>query len=552
MQGVTLKHNEEYHGIELYFDKKPSEATIANLKEQGFRWHRTKKCWYAKETETRSDFANKLCDIKEPKKATKPINKKEKTDKLNTFAASYDKIGNAEIIPNGDVGLIGHIEVFCEEEQIYFRRFYGCESITIEDLTNAQATGKTCDIWSIYPGPGINKEDLFSLLSNAGINSITDLVKSCRAGESIDGVTISCHQMKGVYIFSPFVEVKPLKELPEKWTKRNFTQALMSGQLFRGEVAYHYTDDYAMDAAYSFGTGREIDMVSFAKNEVGDWDSCTSCYSDKSSKDKNGIYIVHYSPYSNSGKTLYFDVNCDIAQGKKRAKEHAEALANYNNMMKASCITVKPEDINPCKIYTVSELDMDINTGVYCIKESNLQGFVLQERLNPEDSLMDVLSFKEIELQPDQFYSIANFYHRMSNLETDDSRLVAMGNWEHIVSGKALLEMTAEEKYMPDIRLDSKDKFISYEAALENLTNHANGTMKWLTGVCDVDYKASIKKLTNEYIRAGGKVNSDLAHGEPKQNRVSLDELIGFAQKREATQKSGPSEKDIQYSDPIR
>lgn len=40
--------NEEYQGEELYFDDKPTEEIITILKENSYRWHRQKKCWYRK------------------------------------------------------------------------------------------------------------------------------------------------------------------------------------------------------------------------------------------------------------------------------------------------------------------------------------------------------------------------------------------------------------------------------------------------------------------------------------------------------------------------
>lgn len=40
--------NEEHQGEELYFDDKPTEEIITILKENGYRWHRQKKCWYRK------------------------------------------------------------------------------------------------------------------------------------------------------------------------------------------------------------------------------------------------------------------------------------------------------------------------------------------------------------------------------------------------------------------------------------------------------------------------------------------------------------------------
>jgi len=40
--------NEEHQGEELYFDNKPIPDIITTLKENGYRWHRQKNCWYRK------------------------------------------------------------------------------------------------------------------------------------------------------------------------------------------------------------------------------------------------------------------------------------------------------------------------------------------------------------------------------------------------------------------------------------------------------------------------------------------------------------------------
>lgn len=43
--------NNELNGVELYFEGKPMAEVLTNLKENKFRWNRTKKCWYAKQNE---------------------------------------------------------------------------------------------------------------------------------------------------------------------------------------------------------------------------------------------------------------------------------------------------------------------------------------------------------------------------------------------------------------------------------------------------------------------------------------------------------------------
>lgn len=40
--------NEEHQGEELYFDEKPTPEIINTLKENCYKWHNVKKCWYRK------------------------------------------------------------------------------------------------------------------------------------------------------------------------------------------------------------------------------------------------------------------------------------------------------------------------------------------------------------------------------------------------------------------------------------------------------------------------------------------------------------------------
>ena len=56
---MRITENKSLHGIEVTFDAKPSSDVLNTLKENGFRWHRQKKLWYAKDTvERRSVLLN--------------------------------------------------------------------------------------------------------------------------------------------------------------------------------------------------------------------------------------------------------------------------------------------------------------------------------------------------------------------------------------------------------------------------------------------------------------------------------------------------------------
>ena len=78
-----LLHDE----IELYYDGKPGENTVARLRENGWKWNLKKQCWRAKNTEENVKFATKECS---KKFSSKFANKKPepKTSKKTTKAQS--------------------------------------------------------------------------------------------------------------------------------------------------------------------------------------------------------------------------------------------------------------------------------------------------------------------------------------------------------------------------------------------------------------------------------------------------------------------------------
>ena len=45
-KSIYFEFNEENNGIELYFDKKPSQTVLDALKANRWKWHFKKKCWY--------------------------------------------------------------------------------------------------------------------------------------------------------------------------------------------------------------------------------------------------------------------------------------------------------------------------------------------------------------------------------------------------------------------------------------------------------------------------------------------------------------------------
>ncbi len=95
----------EHNGIEIYFDEKPSISVCDELKENGWRWHRVKRCWFTKRSPDAEKFAKKLCGEKPtesffapPPAQTAPALTKEVSFRQNT-GSTY--ISTATIIRNG-------------------------------------------------------------------------------------------------------------------------------------------------------------------------------------------------------------------------------------------------------------------------------------------------------------------------------------------------------------------------------------------------------------------------------------------------------------------
>ncbi len=515
---ITMRINKDHDGIELLFpdSERPNAAVRTALKEQGFRWHHTGKYWFARQTPERLKFAGQLTgepvkavpEEKPSEKAAEPRKGRQATSKPakaeNTFAAVYDKIGSCEIRTGSDLELheVPSQGVYCKDIQAFIRHYLGGydDSFTIVDLTNAGKTGKECAVWRIYrQGLSDNTNVSTRLAEEEKILSCAELVQALREGRDLESIKLSVSQSKGIDTFSPFVEVKPLTKMPEEWNKRNFTTALLSGQIYMGQVDYRYTDDYAYDYAVGYSEGVGIDMPSFVREAVEGWSSGTWLRMGEADK-LNHTCPISFSEHSNCSKTLYFDLSCDIREGKRRAEEKAAGIQAYNAMMKASCLTISPESLDPNKIYSVTSLAESSNTGICGTKTELLQGSYLQEMLSEDWSRLEILSCETQQIVPDKLYDIFNFYNRNS---VADDRVIDFGNSHMCVTGKALLELTAEGICLPYIQ-EGSGEYGSIESAREMLNKFIRGTYSMMfTGLSGTGYEENLIRLNREAKRAG-------------------------------------------------
>lgn len=565
--------NEEMNGIELSFDKKPDREVLDELKQHGFRWHGQKKIWYARQNEDRLSFAENLVNsndkqVNEDRKLSIDKDEAEEAKELmkkvnagvspsNRICDYYHSVGDTPIYEDSrDVSIFNLRKGGYFKDLNVFVHGYA-DSIKVTFLDNAQKRGETCDKVSIYTAYNKVDDVQLYLANELDIHTVNDLCSAIKKERDLGDLEVSLSSQKGIETFSPFIEQKPIKT-PKKWTKAAFQKALMSGQIFKGNLDYRYTDDYAYDAAYNFGEGRPINVIATAKDVIeGYWSKSDYLYSGE--PDKDGVIAVSYSDHSTS-KTFLFLESCTLKEAQERQLRFSEEKEAANIELKEKCITVSPENIDLNKLYTVSYLDKDMNTDLYSEKTEIWQGGKVINRLDLEDfTKMDAL-----EIEKDKLYDVSNFYYRMEQPFEDD-RLIDMGNWNYIVSGQALLEFTAEGEVFPNIKLDKGCS--TFEKAEEECQKFINGEMSW--GVrSNVDYEKSLAKLETEKARVAniigyeGRTGFSLENTKPQYFKAekkeettvikpSIDSLIGAAKKEQIAKMEKEPEVKLRSAAPV-
>jgi hypothetical protein len=487
---VNLVFNNELNGIELYFDKKPLQDIIDSLKNAGFRWHKLKKCWYAKQSEKTLKIAQSITG-----KQAETIT--EAKSSMSYFPL-YDHVDGSKILQDSNIELDAYNSYYFADINAYIH-FYR-DSAVIIDLTDALKAGKTCKRYYIEHKEWKN-EGIWCDLVNNGIRTFTELYNRAITGLNIDTLRVTITEEKAINTFSPFVEIKPIKK-PEKWTIAHVWKAILAGQIYKGVKDGYYTDDYAHDAAVNFKTGSRIHLPSLAK-QVIEHPSGWRVYVDK---EENGIIQLSFNCYSFDCNTLYFDENCNIKEAEQRRIKEAEELENYNNSLLSQIIPIAPEEVKENALYNIIHLKMDDNSKKYNKVSELLTGLELfwqDEIYIGEDTeptieyqiRYKIISIEEYPIIDDKLYTISNFYNRP--YFEDDRRFINMGNWETIITGKALKEVLQNGQKFPLIQ-ESK---YTFEQAITTIKNHITGKMIWCVGACDTDYQESFKRIMREINR---------------------------------------------------
>nr|DAT76249.1 MAG TPA: hypothetical protein [Caudoviricetes sp.] len=97
MENIQIINNKQFNGVEIYFNQKPNQNIITELKNKNFRWHTAKKCWYNKATEEVKKFIETLTDGESiTASEVKPHEKQENILKSLTPLTEEEKINFAK------------------------------------------------------------------------------------------------------------------------------------------------------------------------------------------------------------------------------------------------------------------------------------------------------------------------------------------------------------------------------------------------------------------------------------------------------------------------
>lgn len=208
-----------------------------------------------------------------------------------------ENLGKDEMLNNWD-------ETYVKSLNIALKFYTNCLYIT--DLSNALKAGKTCITYSLADIDYNNDSfhcTFFNWLTAQGLE-FEQFAKNLLAGSyntDNTGLKITIREQKGVNTFSPFVEVKAIKQ-PEKWTLPHVWKAILSGQIKQGICDGVYTDDYAFDAACNFQEG-SISVIGLAKKLIespsGWWVSARG--------EENGVIKLSVNCHHFDNNTLFFE-----------------------------------------------------------------------------------------------------------------------------------------------------------------------------------------------------------------------------------------------------
>lgn len=361
------------------------------------------------------------------------------------FYPSYSQVGGEQIFQSADRPLNTRESGYYAEQNVMVHFYYG--SIQITDLTNAMKTGKECTQKVFRADKNYtNFTDIQNDLTDLGIETLPDLLKATE----LEGYTCREYSQKGVHTFSPFVEVKPIKE-PTKWTASHLAKAILSGQVYHGITEGRYSDDYARDAEENYGRGRPVHLEEVARSLIEDGKSGLHFRHEEL---EDGTTEISLSTYSYDYKKFYFDVNCNHEMKQERLESMAKNLEEVNAEVLSQNKQIDLTQINDQEIYEVKYLEQDRNTQLY---EERTRMMYPEQLRDLSEIDFEIVDATPVEVEDETLYQVGTLQNPVPEQDKADSRFIGCMGGKTVVTGFALKELLAEERQFSVLNVSHPD-----------------------------------------------------------------------------------------------
>ncbi|MFI3255807.1 MAG: hypothetical protein R3Y63_16005 [Eubacteriales bacterium] len=379
------------------------------------------------------------------------------------FYPSYSEVNGDKIFESADRPLTTRESGYYADLNCKVHFYYG--SIQITDLSNAMKTGKECSQKVFSADKNYNNfDDMQNDLLEMGIETLPDLLNATE----LEGYTCHEYSPKGVHTFSPFVEVKPIKE-PSKWTASHLAKAILSGQVFHAVSEGRFSDDYARDAEQNFGRGRPVHLEEVARSLIEDGKSGLWFQHEQK---EDGTTEISLATHSFDYKKFYFDVNCNHELKQERLEGMAKTLEEVNAEVLSQNKQIDLTQINDQEIYQVKYLEQNTNTQLYEGKSRMMYPEQLRDLAEFDFEIVEITA---IEIQEETLYQVGTLQNPVSDQDKADGRFIGCIGGKTVVTGFALKELLMEERQFSVLNVSHPDNI----PALKEQMEQAQGGKTW-------------------------------------------------------------------------
>ena len=180
---AQINFNKELNGIEIIFQGKPDAATLDALKANGYRWHRVKKLWYAKQTPERLALAESLADGQQIPAPVKESTPAPVYNLENLGSNKPNCYGGAELSKAIREELKRRGVKNCSVKVSNYDHIYITWKATAEDFASIEEAAERVNIWQMFRYSNLYHNGEY--ISESNYNEMTEEEKTAVFFENI-------------------------------------------------------------------------------------------------------------------------------------------------------------------------------------------------------------------------------------------------------------------------------------------------------------------------------------------------------------------------------